>query len=74
MIKKALAASVPALLSGAGTTAGFDAANMIETMVTGAQTQLYSVIGIVAPVLGSIAVAITLVKFGLKWIRHLAAG
>ena len=76
MMNTVLAAAVPALLSGtggAGGSAGFDAVTIIEGMVTSAQSQLYSIIGIVAPVLGAITVAIVLVKNGAKWIKRLGA-
>ena len=73
MIKSALMAAVtPALLSAGASS--FDATTIIENMITSAQTQIYAVLGIVAPVVGSICVAITLVKFGRKWITQLAKG
>lgn len=71
MVDTSLAASVPALLSGSGAASGLDMTTVIQTMMTSAQTQIYSIIGIVAPVVGAITVAIVLLKFGTKWIRKL---
>lgn len=71
MIKSALMTTVtPALLSAGASS--FDATAVIENMMTSAQTQIYAILGIVAPIVGAICVAIQLVKFGQKWIGRLA--
>lgn len=73
MVNTALAASVPALASGSGAASSLDMTTVIQTMMTSAQTQIYAIIGVVAPVVGAITVSIVLLKFGTKWIRKLAA-
>lgn len=73
MGKTALMAAVPALLSGAEGASGLDMTSVIQTMMTSAQTQIYAILGIVAPVVGAITVAIVLLKFGTKWIRKLGS-
>lgn len=73
MRKTALMAAVPALLSGAEGASGLDMTSVIQTMMTSAQTQIYAILGIVAPVVGAITVAIVLLKFGTKWIRKLGS-
>lgn len=73
MRKTALMAAVPALLSGTEGASGLDMTPVIQTMMTSAQTQIYAILGIVAPVVGAITVAIVLLKFGTKWIRKLGS-
>lgn len=52
--------------------ATFNSTDVITNMMNGVQSQIYSVLGIVAPIVGSITVAIVLIKFGQKWIKKVA--
>lgn len=71
---KALA-MVPALLSGTGADAGasFDVSSLVQTVITSAQTQLLSALGIIAASAGVITVAVVGVKFALRWVKRLGA-
>ncbi len=64
--------TIPAVLTaGAETLTSFDVTGIVEQSVTSGANQMYSVIGIVAPIIAGVSVVIVIVKFGQKWIKRL---
>lgn len=53
------------------TTPAFDVASIMQDSVTKVQGDLYSVLGIVVPVLAGIAAAVVCVTFGFKWLKKM---
>lgn len=58
-------------LTAEGAASSFDVVSVMQTAVTSVQTSVFSVLGIVVPVVALIAGAVVSVKFGLKWLRQL---
>lgn len=73
MALSSLAPAVAGLLMAAesGTSTALDISSIIQSSVNTAQTQVFSVLGIVAPVIAGITVAVVGVKFGIGWIRKI---
>ena len=70
---KALAV-VPALLLGADAGTSFDVSSLVQTVITSAQAQLLSALGVIATAAGVITVAVVGVKFALRWVKRLGSG
>lgn len=68
---KALATGVPLVLAEATTNTNFDATGIVESAVNNASSQMNGALTIVVPVIAGIAVAVVVVKFGLKWIKKI---